>query len=129
VRPPPLVVSPPPRVEPAGAPVPLPTRSVQLVIVPGDADVEHDGEKVAAHDGIVDIKGTLGSVHEVRMTKGTSSKTGQIAVTDSGANPPKLELSTKPGAPVAPAKATAAPDTTATPNAKKQPAGIVNSFD
>jgi serine/threonine-protein kinase len=122
---PPPTASAAPLVEPAASSTPT-TRTVQLVVEPKDAKVEVDGVAAIATDGIVDIKGTLGSVHNVHLAKGASEDTGQVVVTDSGASPPKIELVV---AAAAPAKGGAKAAPSATPVAKPATPGIATEFN
>jgi len=83
---------------PAVAPADLTPKRFKLVVVPTDVKVEIDG-KIAKNDrGIVDINGTLGSVLRVKITKGRQDYTTDVAVTETGLLPPKVEL-LPPGAP------------------------------
>jgi serine/threonine protein kinase len=76
--------------EPTAAP--LKTRTVRLVIIPDDATVEIEGAKVQVKDGLVEIKGALGSVHAVHVKSGDDETTSNVVVTEDGALPPKIEL-------------------------------------
>ncbi len=92
-----LVVSAPPPQKSADPPrEPVKTSAepvrVRLVVLPGDASVEVDGRAVRAIDGVVEIIGKLGSVHRVRLTKGTSSTEGDVSITETGALPAKIEI-------------------------------------
>jgi serine/threonine-protein kinase len=86
-------------------------RTVKVVIIPGDADVEIEGSTHKPKDGIIEIKGPPGSVHRVRLKSGGQEMVDDVVVTESGAIPPKLELranaasgaSTTPAATTAPA--------------------------
>ncbi len=67
-------------------------RAVKLVVIPADAEVTVDGAKATAQDGLVEIEGTLGSVHKVRVSSGGAERTADVVVTENGAVPPKIEL-------------------------------------
>jgi serine/threonine-protein kinase len=83
-------------------------RRVKVVILPADALVEVEGVRVRGKDGVIEISGTLGSVHKVRVFKGKLETEGEVIVTESGAIPPKIEL----GAPRPRPSASAAPSAT-----------------
>ncbi len=65
---------------------------VKLVVIPGDVSVEVEGKAASVKDGLVEIEGTLGSVHRVRLFKGPVQSTAEVIVTEIGPSPPKLEL-------------------------------------
>ena len=88
-------------------------RTVRLVVIPSDAEVEVDGAKVVPSDGLVEIRGALGSVHAVRVKAFAEETTTHLVVTEDGALPPKIEI--RPAA----AKATAGPTTTTTTTAPR----------
>ncbi|MFO0759552.1 MAG: protein kinase [Byssovorax sp.] len=71
---------------------PTEVRRVKVVILPADALVEVEGVRVRSKDGVIEISGTLGSVHKVRVFKGRLETEGDVVVTESGAIPPKIEL-------------------------------------
>ena len=83
---------------PAVAPADVAPRRFKLVIVPSDAKVEIDGQPVTTQKGIVDITGALGSTKIVKIMKGKQEYTTDVAITDVGLLPPKVEL-LPPGAP------------------------------
>jgi serine/threonine-protein kinase len=94
-------VTPPPPVTAAmtatatAAPVIAPAgKTVRVAILPLDAAVEVDGVKATAKDGMVEIVGGLGTVHRVHISKGADQFTDDVAVTQQGAVPAKLELKT-----------------------------------
>lgn len=70
-------------------------RTVKLVILPENAEVQVDGEQVKVKRGIIEISGTLGSVHKVKLTVGKKEIEEDVVVSDGGALPPKLELDMK----------------------------------
>lgn len=70
----------------------LALRRVSVVIVPADAAVEVGGGRMAAQNGIVAIQGALGNTHRVRLFKGKDEIVEEVAITETGALPAKLEL-------------------------------------
>jgi serine/threonine-protein kinase len=73
---------------------------VRLVVLPADATVAIDGARAEVHDGVVDVAGTLGSVHHVTLVKDKGAAQGDVSITEAGAMPPKLEIvGAKPGVP------------------------------
>jgi serine/threonine protein kinase len=103
----------------AVAPADLAPRRFKLVIVPSDAKVEIDGVAVVSQRGVVDVTGTLGSTKIVKIVKGKQEYTTDVAITDVGLLPPKVELlavgAAKPSAsttavPAAPPTQPALPD-------------------
>jgi serine/threonine-protein kinase len=97
-----LTIAPPITAFPAAEPRP---RTVKLVVLPGDATVEVDGTNVTPSDGAVEITGALGSVHKVRLKSGDAEVVRDVAISEAGALPFKIELP----APSAPAPAPSAP--------------------
>jgi serine/threonine-protein kinase len=67
-------------------------RSVTVVILPATAKVEVDGTPAALTEGLLEITGAVGSVHKVRVQLGDIDKTVRVVVSESGAVPPKIEL-------------------------------------
>jgi eukaryotic-like serine/threonine-protein kinase len=55
-------------------------RRVALIVVPGDALVEVDGQPAYRRDGVIDLTGKVGDVRRVRVWKGAKS-TEEKAVT------------------------------------------------
>jgi serine/threonine-protein kinase len=109
------------------APASTSVRRVRLVVLPADASVEIEGTPTPMKDGMVEISGSLGSVHRVKIFKGKNELTQDVIVTDVGASPPKVEL--KFGA--LKATGTAAP-TGAAPTAPTTPPaqpGIIDKFE
>jgi serine/threonine-protein kinase len=112
--------------ETAAAPTSMAVRRVRLVVLPADAQVEIEGAPTPMKDGMVEISGSLGSVHRVRVFKGKNELTQDVIVTDVGAAPPKVEL--KFGALKAAGTApTGAAPTTPAPQ-PTQP-GIIDKFE
>jgi serine/threonine-protein kinase len=66
-------------------------RTVKVVILPDDAKVEVDGAGVTPNDGAVEITGAIGSVHKVKVTTGDGEVLRDVAITEGGAIPPKVE--------------------------------------
>jgi hypothetical protein len=76
-------------------------KTVRLAIVaPADAKVEIDGVAAQVTDGGVDVSGTLGSSHHVKLTRGKVTTLADVAITNDGAIPSKLELGVAPPAPI-----------------------------
>jgi serine/threonine-protein kinase len=73
-------------------------RSVRLVILPEGATVEVDGAPTAVKDGVVEIVGALGSVHEVRVSSDGEQVTRNVVVAESGPVPAKVQLDVKAAA-------------------------------
>jgi serine/threonine-protein kinase len=88
------VAAPPPPTVVATAARPMDTtpRRVKIVILPPDAIVELDGARALARSGILEVTGTLGSVHRIKLTKGKATTQVDIIMTEEGAMPPKVEL-------------------------------------
>jgi serine/threonine-protein kinase len=77
------------------APVVAPAgKTARVAILPVDATVEVDGVKATIKDGTIEIIGGLGTVHRVHIAKGADQITEDVAVTQQGAVPAKLELKT-----------------------------------
>ncbi|MBK8258828.1 MAG: serine/threonine protein kinase [Polyangiaceae bacterium] len=103
---------------PALAPADVTPKRFKLVIEPKDAKVEIDGQVVKPDSkGVVDIRGALGALIPVKISKGKQEYQTDVAITESGPIPPKLEL-LPPGAPrpsgAPSAGGTAAPKPTST---------------
>ncbi|WP_437282465.1 serine/threonine-protein kinase [Sorangium sp. So ce375] len=125
--------TPPPVATPAtpevAAAVKQETKRVQVVILPADASVEVEGQRVTMRNGLLDITGLPGSRHMVRVfKKGGGETVTEVVVTDTGAFPPKVELSPK-GGPATPAKSASAAPPPATPPAPKNPNGIIDNTE
>ncbi len=112
--PPPATVAAPP------APVDKTPRRVKVVIMPPDASIEIEGVKAIAKSGLLEITGTLGSVHRVKVFKGKNETITDVIVTEAGPSPPKIELTFggKPGA-----------SGTAGPAAPPNKPGIIKQFE
>ena len=68
------------------------TKAVALAIVPADATVDIDGVGVRVENGVVLLTGTIGSTHAVSVTAGGRHTTVQVAVTEGGSIPARVEL-------------------------------------
>ncbi len=127
---PPPVVAPPPVTTPVPVVVAPPAdaspKRVKLVIMPPDAIAEVEGVRTIAKNGIIEITGAPGSVHRVKLTKGKTETEVEVIVTESGAMPPKVELTFGGAAPKPSASAAAAAGAATTPPA---PSGIVQKFE
>jgi serine/threonine-protein kinase len=69
-------------------------RTVTVTFTPGDAKVEVDGASAQAKGGAIEITGGLGSVHQVRITRGAAKVSTDVVITEAGAKPPRIELET-----------------------------------
>jgi len=67
-------------------------RSVTVVILPSNARVEVDGTAAPLSEGLLEITGTIGSVHKVRVMAGGAEKNVRVVVAENGAVPPKIEV-------------------------------------
>jgi serine/threonine-protein kinase len=108
----------------AAPPVDMTPKRVKVVIMPPDAIAEVEGKRVIAKNGIIEITGAPGSVHRVKLSKGKTDVETEVIVTESGAMPPKVELTF--GAPKGSATAAA---TGAAPTAAPAPPGIIKQFE
>ena len=93
---------------PAVEPADLAPKRFKLV-VPTDAKVEVDGQPAKNDRGIVDIKGKLGSLVSVKISKGKQEYTTDVSLTEAGAVPPKVEFLPPGAKPSASASGGAAP--------------------
>ena len=66
--------------------------SIVAVLVPPSATVQVDGVAAPSKDGLVMISGALGSTHSVRVAVGTIEITREVAITQSGAVPARIDL-------------------------------------
>jgi serine/threonine-protein kinase len=126
------------------APAPVATeriieiRSVQLAVVPATATAEIDGVTALVNNGMITLTGASGSVHQVRLRSGDNETTSNVVISEAGAVPNKLELSSKPVAaaaavpgakparPAAPGPAAATPSPAAPKPAVAAPAAPTN---
>lgn len=113
-----VVPSTPP--SPTSAPT-VAERTVSLGIGPAGVNAEVDGKPVQAKDGVVELRGALGSTHKVLLQLGGQQLTRDVAITESGALPDKIELGparvTRGSSASKPATAAAAPPSAAAPSA------------
>jgi eukaryotic-like serine/threonine-protein kinase len=76
---------------------PEPPKPVRLAIkAPADAKVEIDEVTTPVSHGGVDLTGTLGSTHHVKLSRGKQVTVADVAITNDGAIPPTLELEAAP---------------------------------
>lgn len=96
----PVLATAAPTLVPTPTAAPTSPKTVRVGILPVDALVDVDGETVVVKDGAIAIAGGLGTVHRVHISKGADQVTEDVAVTQQGAVPAKLELKAsvaKPG--------------------------------
>jgi serine/threonine-protein kinase len=67
-------------------------RSVRVEVEPVEATVEVDGKPVAVNEGGVVVEGELGSTHRVKLAMDGRETSAEVAITQTGAMPPKLIL-------------------------------------
>lgn len=68
-------------------------RRVVVVVVPGDAQVDVDGQTVARRDGVVEIVGKPNEKHTLRAWKDDkSTETIQVTIEEAGANPAFVDV-------------------------------------
>ncbi len=120
-------------VEPAPASA---EQSVRLSVEPADATVEINGRATPVKDGNVAIVGALGSVHHVRVMKGTQEATANVVISAAGAVPAHVKVSApvakgplKPSAGGVNAGRTPNVATTAAPVTKPKPAAPATQFE
>jgi eukaryotic-like serine/threonine-protein kinase len=114
---------------PASAPAVTPApeasmRTVKVQIVPSEAQVEVEGNKVASVEGVIEITGGLGSVHHVKISKGTVHTQKEVVITAEGPKPPKVELEAagpRPGGGRPAPRPTGAPKATSTAGSTAPP--------
>jgi serine/threonine-protein kinase len=70
-------------------------KRVKLVVAPRDVIVEIDGKEVPVTNGVAEVEGALGSIHRVRVSKGSSEMLADVIVAEFGASPPMVELLAK----------------------------------
>ncbi|HEY4119849.1 MAG TPA: serine/threonine-protein kinase [Byssovorax sp.] len=88
-------------------------RVARLVVIPSGAKVDVDGAPQPITDGVVTLRGAIGSVHRVHASALGVDATTDVVVTDSGAVPAKIEVPAPAPSPAATASASA----TTTPRA------------
>jgi serine/threonine-protein kinase len=94
--------------------VPAP-RVVKVGVLPATAYVEVDGQKAEITSGSVDLAGTLGSLHKVRVVAGGREAIIEVAIAEGGPMPPTVGLGAPAprGVKVPPASTQGAPAQTA----------------
>ncbi|MEJ7731735.1 MAG: serine/threonine-protein kinase [Polyangiaceae bacterium] len=93
-----------PTITPAST-VPAPVR----VAVPGATKVTVDGVEVNIVDGAIEVAGALGKRYTVRVMSGIRHVEHEVAITEAGAFPDRIELGKKPVAAAPAAKPSTAP--------------------
>lgn len=79
---------------------------VAVVVLPGDARVEVDGQAVERRNGLVDLVGKIGDVRRLRVSKGDKSTGDKIVtIAEGGAVPPVVDLNAPLPVDTAPATA------------------------
>jgi eukaryotic-like serine/threonine-protein kinase len=121
----------------APAAPPAVERTVRLAVAPAGVKVEIDGAPVDAKDGVIELRGPLGSTHRVLLRLTGQQLVRDVAITENGALPDRLELgappvrsrapiartpSVAPGVPAAPAAV--APAAPAKPTAPAKPNAV-----
>jgi WD40 repeat protein/tRNA A-37 threonylcarbamoyl transferase component Bud32 len=68
-------------------------RRVAVMVLPGDASVEVDGQPVRRRNGVIELVGKAGEVHRVRVFKGAkSTEEKAVTIQEAGATPALLDL-------------------------------------
>jgi len=80
----------------AQAPAAAVERSVRLVVGPSGVAAEVDGKPVAAEASAIELHGALGSTHRVLLRLAGQQLSRDVAITENGALPDKLELAPPP---------------------------------
>ena len=88
----------------AQASSPVTERAVRLVVAPAGVNAEVDGQPVEAKGGVIELRGALGSTRRVLLRLAGQQLSRDVAITENGALPEKLEL----GAPISHARAPSA---------------------
>ncbi|APR75615.1 Serine/threonine protein kinase [Minicystis rosea] len=76
---------------------PADERTVTVTIEPATATVEIDGQKAPVRNGLIELRGTLGSVHSVRVVSGAQETTAGVAITPVGAVPARMRIEPRLG--------------------------------
>jgi hypothetical protein len=63
------------------------------IVAPADAKVEVDNAVVAVRDGKIEVRGPVGSAHPVHISAAGRELNTEVFLAESGARPPRLELS------------------------------------
>jgi len=120
----PVIAKAPPAPTEAPPPTDLALRRMKVVIMPGDAQAEIEGEKAQVKLGLLEIAGVLGSVRRVHIFKGKNETTVDVIVTESGPSPPKIELTFGGPKPAVSAASSAGPASSSAPKP-----GIITNFE
>jgi serine/threonine-protein kinase len=111
----------------ASATPPAVERTVRLAVVPALAKAEVEGAPVEVKGGVIELRGLLGSTHRVLLRHNGKQLTREVAITEGGALPDKLELgaapvrSRAPAAKAPPVAAAASPAAATAPAAPTKP--------
>ncbi|WP_437525296.1 hypothetical protein WME79_37975 [Sorangium sp. So ce726] len=74
-------------------------RRVPLLVVPGDALVEVDGQPAYRRDGAIDLTGKVGDVRRVRVWKGVkAAPEKEVTIQETRPSPPLVDLNEAPPA-------------------------------
>jgi serine/threonine-protein kinase len=74
-------------------------RRVPLLVVPGDALVEVDGQPAYRRDGAIDLIGKVGEVRRVRVWKGAKEALEKnVTIQESQPSPPLVDFNEAPPA-------------------------------
>lgn len=84
----------------ASAPVPVSERAFRVDVEPATATVDVDNLAAQVKDGSVEVRGTLGSTHHLRLRAGGRETVVDVVLADLGAVPPKVQLGAVAGKPV-----------------------------
>ena len=95
------------------------TVTVAVAVAPTSAVVTVDGAPATPRAGMVDVTGTIGSVHTVTLTEGAKVVRTDVAISESGPVPARVEL----GVGGAPAIAIGAKPAVSTASAATKPSG------
>ncbi len=106
-------------------------RTVKLVILPDDAKVTVDGKEATVKKGYVEVTGTLGSVHKVKLTAFGTEVEEDVVISESGPQPPKVEIEApkNDGPKGGPVGAKPAATTQPGPGPKPKSPGIEEKFE
>jgi serine/threonine-protein kinase len=84
-------------------------RRVNVIVLPGDANVEVDGTPYRRREGVIELTGKVGDRRQLRVVKGSQYREKEVIIQESGALPPLLDLNApkeqRPVGPVGPAPA------------------------
>ena len=79
----------------ADAPSASAVQDLRLKVAPPNADISVDGVSMAIQDGSVLVRGTVGSVHTVRIAHAGRTNVRRVAITNDGLIPGELGLDSK----------------------------------